>query len=400
MKYIVCFVILFCTYPLLGQDSNDLIYLGNVISDTSTFKKSYRKPALPSILESKNKIEIRMVTKPYFNYESFTVLIFNKKWEAYQYYFHRDSSRFLAREITISNPDSIFSLLVQENIFALPSHENLQLGKCELNTISNEIICSGMGVGDGVYYDIQFKVGDQFRSYTYSNPIDYAEFYPENWELQSITKIIGIFDQLANIHDSNNLSFEVELDKPFTTIKKKDSVIYLGNIVADSSTLIKAVNLFEPRSILESKNQIEIRLINCTDPYVKEYFILSCLNGWKTSCNMGSYYENRKPKLKELNPSFLDSLFAQLVSENIFSLLDDSEIQVGKCTLEKGKKDVLCWGKSISHGTNYAIEFKVGKQFRRYTYSNHAELLDFYPESKELQSFTKIVTLMEELVEY
>lgn len=69
--------------------------------------------------------------------------------------------------------------------------------KYEYNTFTDEIIGSGMAICDGTSYFIEFKVGDQFRRYSYSNPDDYADFFPNEYALRNFANIVNIFDEWA-----------------------------------------------------------------------------------------------------------------------------------------------------------------------------------------------------------
>jgi hypothetical protein len=52
-------------------------------------------------------------------------------------------------------------------------------------------------VYDGVCYTIEFKVADQYRRYTYCNPVQYAEFYPHSHELNDFVGIVKVFEECA-----------------------------------------------------------------------------------------------------------------------------------------------------------------------------------------------------------
>lgn len=185
---------------LTAQTKDKTIFVGNVISDTTTFRSNDYRTALTSILKSKNKIEIRFITSPSFEnrkeYTSYTILTFNKKWSAKYYYYKPDTNNLFSRDINaIIDIDTIFSRLVSNNIFSLPDQHSLKTGKYEYNPETNEFIDSIMEVADGTSYYIEFKVGDFYRRYSYGNPGSYADFYPQVYELRNFVNIVKIFKE-------------------------------------------------------------------------------------------------------------------------------------------------------------------------------------------------------------
>jgi 5-hydroxyisourate hydrolase-like protein (transthyretin family) len=100
------------------------------------------------------------------------------------------------KDITINtNIETVFSQLLSNNIFSLPDQDSLRTEKYEYNPETNEFIGSGMGVADGICYSIEFKVGDYYRRYNYCNPDDYANFYPQVYELRNFANIFEIFNE-------------------------------------------------------------------------------------------------------------------------------------------------------------------------------------------------------------
>lgn len=181
-----------------AQTKRKTIFVGNVISDTTTFKCNDYRTALTSILKSKNKIEIRLITSPSFNYSNHIILAFNQKWSAKYYYYKLGTDSLLSKEITKKvNLDTIFARLVANNIFSLPDQDSLKKEKYEYDPETNELIGSGMAVNDGTCYYIEFKVGDYYRRYSYCNPDIYADFYLQVYELRNFANIIEIFKELT-----------------------------------------------------------------------------------------------------------------------------------------------------------------------------------------------------------
>lgn len=192
------FILIFSA--LTAQIKDKTIFVGNVISDTTTFRSNYYRTALTSILKSKNKIEIRFIVSPSFEntneYTNYTILTFNKKWSAKYYYYKPDTNNLFSKDINAKiDIDTIFHRLVSNNIFSLPDQDSLKTEKYKYNPETNEFIGSRIAVTDGTCYYIEFKVGDFYRRYSYCNPNNYADFYPQVYELRSFANIVEIFKE-------------------------------------------------------------------------------------------------------------------------------------------------------------------------------------------------------------
>jgi hypothetical protein len=204
---------------LTAQTKDKTIFVGNVISDTTTFRSNEYRTALTSILKSKNKIEIRFITSPssenISEYTSYTILTFNKNWNAKYYYYKPDTNNLFpikkwmakhyykpdtnnlfSKDINAKiNIDTIFSQLVSNNIFSLPDQNSLKTGKYTYNPETNEMLGSVLVSNDGTCYYIEFKVGDLYRRYRYCSPYIYADFYPQVYELRKFANIVNIFNE-------------------------------------------------------------------------------------------------------------------------------------------------------------------------------------------------------------
>ena len=195
-RLIVTTIFILTVSALTAQTKDKTIFVGNVISDTTTFRSNDYRTALTPILKSKNKIEIRFITSPSFDYTNYTILTFNKKWSAKYYYYKTATDSLLSKDINAKiNIDTIFSRLVSNNIFSLPDQNSLKTKKYEYNPETNEFIGSGMSVSDGTCYYLEYKVGDFYRRYRYCNPDSYADFYPQVYELRNFANIVEIFNE-------------------------------------------------------------------------------------------------------------------------------------------------------------------------------------------------------------
>jgi hypothetical protein len=204
-RLITTIIFILIVSALTAQTKDKTLFVGNVLSDTATIQSHQYRTALKSIMKSKNKIEIRFITEPSFHptnnitltyNTNFTILTYDKEWSAKYYYCKDGTDTLLCKDITQkTNIDTIFSRLVLNNIFSLPSDDNLKTEKYEYNLETNEFIGSGMGIGDGICYCIEFKVGDRYRRYDFCNPNEYADFYPQVYELRNYANIVKIFKE-------------------------------------------------------------------------------------------------------------------------------------------------------------------------------------------------------------
>lgn len=95
--------------------------------------------------------------------------------------------------------DSLFNILINNGIFSLQdqSLEPYTLGKYPKNYIPVELKRNGhlekinpIKVSDGVYYVLEFKVGNLFNSFsTFNNPKAFSKYYRDNQTLKRQSEI-------------------------------------------------------------------------------------------------------------------------------------------------------------------------------------------------------------------
>jgi len=193
-------IIIFFTLTTLfssAQKNDKVLLVGRFVSDTLTIKNNPYRSILPSITKSKNKVEIRFISTS-FGEETFTILTYNQKWEAKSFYIPFGKDSLFSRSIDQKKDlDTIFSRLVSNNIFSLPDQAIVITDPCTYNPETNELIYSSMGITDGTDYCIEYKVGDCYRRYSYSNPCEYADYFPSVNELRNFANIVSIFSELT-----------------------------------------------------------------------------------------------------------------------------------------------------------------------------------------------------------
>lgn len=193
-KIFALLMTLFVSKTIYAQADTNEIRLGNIRSDTTTFARR-STDFLPSILQSKHLIEIRFITKPSLSYSrSVIVMTYDNAWSVTEYFQKRPSDTATSKMVVADiSADSVFSILVLNNIFSLPDQDSIDL-KCFVYVKSRgEILGEGMDVNDGTGYEIQFKVADNFRRYTFYNSDLLLDFYSFSNELRNYTAIINAF---------------------------------------------------------------------------------------------------------------------------------------------------------------------------------------------------------------
>jgi hypothetical protein len=195
-KLITTILFILAVSIITAQTNNKTFHVGNVISDTTTCKDNVYTPDFPSILKSNNKIEIRFITLPSFEDPSFIILTYNKEWNAKYYYYKKGTKSLLSKDLSNKvNLDTLFARLVINNLFSLPDQDSVKTVNYSYHPETNEFIDLRFDVVDGVGYTIEFKIGNHYRRYGFDNPDDYADFYPQVYELRNFANIVEIFNE-------------------------------------------------------------------------------------------------------------------------------------------------------------------------------------------------------------
>jgi hypothetical protein len=179
--------------------------------------------------------------------------------------------------------------------------------------------------------------------------------------------------------------------------QEEDKSIPVGNIISDTTTLSGNRYRMPFPPILQSKNNIEIRFITYASFAYTNYTILTFNKTWKAT---HFYYEPPADTLLsgDINDKLnIDTVFAKLIANNIFSLPDQNSLVTEKYSYYPETNELIGSGMNVADGTCYHIEFKIGDQFRYYHYCNPEIYADYYPQVYELRSFTNIVEIFTEL---
>jgi hypothetical protein len=134
---------------------------------------------------------------PSFDDEEYIILAFNKDWRG-RYYRRYTFSHFIDstgkrkdyEEKNFKkniNYDTLFSKLVQNDIFSLKL-DDVDESIVNYDSEKDEFFTLMMKVLDGTSYYLQFKVGNQFRAYGFSNPQSFTHVT----QLRQFVRIINL----------------------------------------------------------------------------------------------------------------------------------------------------------------------------------------------------------------
>jgi hypothetical protein len=180
---------------LYAESPDKSFFVGKVISDTSTFEYNFFSPPLKHIFKSKNKIEIRLKIDHSLGWtDEFIILSYDKTWrgKSYKRGFTIEPSGKTKEYIenkfkSTVDYDTLFSKLVQNDIFSLKL-DDVDETIVNYNPEKDEFEHMRAMVLDGTSYYLQFKVGNQFRAYGFSNPQEFTHVT----QLRQFVRIINL----------------------------------------------------------------------------------------------------------------------------------------------------------------------------------------------------------------
>jgi hypothetical protein len=196
MKRLFTFLLVLPVLVSIGQTNSKPILAGRIVSDSASLKNIPHR--FQSILKSKNAIEIRFTATPSLNGDQgYMALIYNSKWKAEKVYIDKTKDAATSKEIiTKLSIENIFNQLVDNNIFCLSDQDKVKMEKSSFDPATNVFNLENVGISDGIHYDIEFKIGDKFRHYSFFEPGSFLKFYPYVDELANYVNIIKAFNAL------------------------------------------------------------------------------------------------------------------------------------------------------------------------------------------------------------
>ena len=193
--HLSCIFLSFFVSYFSAESAENSFFVGKVISDTSTFEYNFFSPPLKHIFKSKNKIEIRLKIDHSLGWtDEFIILSYEKTWrgKSYKRGFTIESSGKTKEYIenkfkSTVDYDTLFSKLVQNDIFSL-TLDDVDESIVNYNPEKDEFEHMRAMVEDGTSYYLQFKVGNQFRAYGFSNP----QAFTHVTQLRQFVRIINL----------------------------------------------------------------------------------------------------------------------------------------------------------------------------------------------------------------
>ncbi|NUY82344.1 hypothetical protein HUK80_15675 [Flavobacterium sp. MAH-1] len=173
--------------------------------------------------------------------------------------------------------------------------------------------------------------------------------------------------------------------------------LFLGTVISD--TLTNKTNSFKEylNPIVDSKNKIEIRFQIYPSTRSVESVVIYYDGLWRAYKYQYDKYDGKIDK-RAIERENLDEVVNRLISENIFSLKNQSELKLSNdfIDLRTGEEQTQLMG--AVDGTIYFIEFKVGTKFRAYSYTNAEGFSTGFPHVQDLRQFANIVKIYKELM--
>ncbi|WP_300665398.1 hypothetical protein [Fluviicola sp.] len=181
------------------------------------------------------------------------------------------------------------------------------------------------------------------------------------------------------------------------TAQETEKSFFVGNVISDTSSCKDDGYRFGLTSILKSEYPIEIRFIN--SGFRGFSGAVLCYDSvWSVKIKSFDFRLNAMNwKIKEETRN-LDSLFSELVSHNIFSLPDQSDLKMKRYYYNPKTGEFIGEGMGVGCGAHYTIEFKIGDWYRRYSCSSPEAFAEFYPNVHELKDYVNIVRIFEVLI--
>ena len=212
-----------------------------------------------------------------------------------------------------------------------------------------------------------------------------VSFYTSAQEIQ-----IKVFDRM---YDSDSLVM------PQNLLDSLQEDIEIGLVLSDSASILFKASCWRGMNpIIDSKNKIEVRFYNLSKHVGADgpVIILSYHNTWEVKGLNVSFGDVEQ---LEMNTTIsLDSIFSELVKNNIFGLPNWSELIHGKELYNPGSDKFIKVQSFISDRLCYCLEYKVGNRFRRYAYCNPEDFAQLPRPNHNRLDFVRITELFGELV--
>jgi hypothetical protein len=184
----------------ISEPESTAFFLGKFVSDPESLDDIplHLPSGMTPIRESGHKMEIRLFTVPSFRSGHTIVLSYDTDWSA-ELYTSAGKKHIVTTRAEQSYLDALFPKLVENKVFSLPNDETLETTTAFYDPVKDELTGQGKGsMLDGVFYILEFKVGNEFRQYHYANPDNYANACPQVDEFRYFMNIVELFNSLTD----------------------------------------------------------------------------------------------------------------------------------------------------------------------------------------------------------
>ena len=203
-RIIKTIILLLFTTQLWGQTTirgTTKIETDGIISDSinnSPNKQFEKRIKIKPIDKSDCELEIRFYKLTALsNTKNLRIIkLKNDNWTALEYDEWNNPEKIKKYTLKTENIfDDLLTKLIKQNITRLPSQNELKSKMKMPVEIRGRQGEQHILVTDGHSYTVEFKIGDRYRIYDFSNPDNYANFYDNVEELKNYVAIKNIFDK-------------------------------------------------------------------------------------------------------------------------------------------------------------------------------------------------------------
>lgn len=202
LKMVESLVVFLISSSAWGQTTilgTTIIVTDEIVSDTfnnAQHKEFENRIDLKPINLSDSNFEIRFYTSnAATNNKNLRIVRFaNGQWEAFEF---EERSRSLKRHVLapLLGYDAFVKKLIDQKILTLPNQSEVHKRIEDSFSSKKEALESRPSIMDGYEFTVEFKIGDKFRVYQFTNPNSYAKYYVKVEEFKNYVSVQKIFEK-------------------------------------------------------------------------------------------------------------------------------------------------------------------------------------------------------------
>jgi len=157
------------------------------------------KAGLKPIDQSQNSYEIRFYKTEELSAAKTLKILYStdKGWIAKRLTDFRDSIEVETLDMKDGQVRAASRILFNANLGHLPDQKKLEPKMNKVEIVNGRQAIKKQLVSDGQSYAIEFKEGNVYRTYRFSNPDVYAKLYPDIQEFKDYLSILDIFETMV-----------------------------------------------------------------------------------------------------------------------------------------------------------------------------------------------------------